>query len=428
MRTLIRNGHIIDPANGIDDRGDVAIADGAIIAAGQVPADFNAERTIDAAGLIVCPGLIDLYAHLREPGDEHKATIASETRAAARGGITTLCCPPDTQPIIDTPAVASLIFDQARATGLATVLPFGALTQQLAGQQLSPMYALQEAGCIGLSQAMQSVDNNLILLRAMEYAATHAMTIHLRPENAALADQGCVHSGPVGTRLGLPGIPEAAETVAVATILALVEETGVKVHFALLSTARAVRMIARARYDGLPVTASVSAHHLHLIDTDILDFDSRCHVRPPLRSQRDRQGLRQGLCDGTITAICSDHQPHEADAKLLPFSTTAVGISALETLLPLALRAGNECGLSRSDTIACLTSGPAAILAIDGGSLTPGSTADICIFDPDRYWLLDETTMLSQGKNSPFLNWELQGQVRYTFHQGRCVYENATGE
>jgi len=424
MRILIRNGHIIDPANRVDGHGDVAIADGRIVAAGYTPPEFHADRTIDADGLIVCPGLIDLYAHLREPGQEHKATIASETRAAVRGGITTLCCPPDTQPVIDTPAVASLIFDQARAAGMATVLPLGALTRQLAGGQLSAMYALKDAGCIGLSQAMQPVDNNLVLLRAMEYAATHDMTIHLRPENAALADQGCVHNGPVGTRLGLPGIPEAAETVAVATILALVEETGVKVHFSMLSTARAVRMIARARYDGLPVTASVSAHHLHLIDLDVLDFDSRCHVSPPLRSQRDREGLRRGLCDGTITAICSDHQPHEADAKLSPFSTTAVGISALETLLPLALQTGLECGLTRSDILACLTSGPAAILGIDAGSLTANTPADICIFDPDHYWVLDETSMASRGHNTPFLNWELKGQVRYTFHQGDCVYEN----
>ena len=427
MRILIRNGHIIDPANRVDARADVAIADGRIVAVGPAPPDFNADRTINADGLIVCPGLIDLYAHLREPGLEHKATIASETRAAAHGGITTLCCPPDTQPVIDTPAVASLIYDQAKAAGMATVLPFGALTRQLAGDQLSAMYALKEAGCIGLSQAMQPVDNNLVLLRAMEYAATHGMTIHLRAENAALADQGCVHNGPVGTRLGLPGIPEAAETVAVATILALVEETGVNVHFSLLSTARAVRMIARARYDGLPVTASVSAHHLHLTDLDVLDFDSGCHVRPPLRSQRDREGLRQGLCDGTITAICSDHQPHEADAKLAPFSDTAVGISALETLLPLALQAGHECGLTQSDILACLTSGPAAVLGIDAGTLTANSMADICIFDPEQYWVLDDTTMASRGHNTPFLNWELKGQVRYTFHQGRCVYENPPG-
>jgi dihydroorotase len=424
MRILIRNGHIIDPANRIDAVGDIAVADGRIIACGEAPAGFNADRIIDADNLIVCPGLVDLYAHLREPGDEHKATIASETRAAAHGGITTLCCPPDTDPVIDTPAVASLIFDQAEAAGSATVLPLGALTRQLAGEQLSPMYALKEVGCIGLSQAMRAIDNNLILLRAMEYAATHDLTIHLRAENGSLADNGCVHNGAVGMRLGLPGIPEAAETVAVATALALVEETGVRIHFSMLSTARAVRMIARARYDGLPVTASVSAHHLHLTELDILDFDSRCHVRPPLRSQRDREGLRHGLRDGTITAICSDHQPHESDAKLAPFSDTAVGISALETLLPLALQAGHEIGLTRVDTLALLTTGPATVLGIDAGTLSPDTAADICIFDPEQYWLADETSLLSRGHNTPFLNWEMKGRVHYTLHRGRCVYDS----
>jgi len=427
MRILIRNGHIIDPANQIDAKGDIAVADGRIVATGEAPPGFSADRVIDADTLVVCPGLVDLYAHLREPGQEHKATIASETRAAVRGGITTLSCPPDTQPVIDTPAVATLIYDQARAVGVATVLPLGALTRQLDGEQLSPMFALKEAGCIGLSQAMRPIDNNLVLLRAMEYAATHDLTIHLRAENASLANGGCVHDGAVGTRLGLAGIPEAAETVAVATALALIEETGVRVHFTMLSTARAVRMVARARYDGLPVTASVSAHHLHLTELDVLDFDSRCHVLPPLRNQRDREGLRHGLSDGTITAICSDHQPHETDAKLAPFSETAAGISAVETLLPLALKAGHETGLTRAEIIALLTTGPASILGIEAGTLSPEATADICIFDPEQYWTLDADTMVSRGHNTPFLNWEIKGQVRYTFHKGRCVYENQAG-
>jgi dihydroorotase len=426
MRILIRNGHVIDPANAIDAIHDIAIVDGSIVAVGTIPAGFTAERDIDATGLMVCPGLIDLRAHLREPGQEHKATIASETRAAARGGITTLCCPPDTQPVIDTPAVATLIRDQATAAGMAHVLPLGALTQGLAGTQLSSMHALKEAGCIGVSNAMAPLSNNLILQRAMEYAATHQLTVFLHAEDSALAAQGCVHNGAVSTRLGLPGITTAAETVAVATALALIEETGVRVHFSMLSTAQAVRMIARARYDGLPVSADVSAHHLHLTELDVLDFDSRCHVRPPLRSQRDRDGLREGIRDGTITAICSDHQPHEADAKLAPFSTTATGISALETLLPLSLQTAADCNISRQNIIACLTRGPAEILGIDAGTLSIGAVADICIFDPDSYWTLSDKTMFSRGHNTPFLDWELKGQVRYTLLNGRCVFEAKT--
>ena len=423
MHILIHNGHVIDPANNIDSTQDIAIENGRIIAAGQIPDGFKAEHSIDASGLIVCPGLIDLRAHLREPGQEHKATIASESYAAARGGITTLCCPPDTQPVIDTPAVATLIRDQAAAAGKTHVLPLGALTQGLAGEQLSAMHALKEAGCVGVSNAMSPLGNSLILKRAMEYAATHHLTVFLHAEDSALADNGCIHHGAVGTRLGLPGIPTAAETVAVASTLALVEETGARVHFSMLSTARAVRMIARARFDGLPVSADVSAHHLHLTEIDVLDFDSRCHVRPPLRSQRDRDGLREGLRDGTITAICSDHQPHEADAKLAPFSATETGISALETLLPLALQAAADSHISRRDIIASLTRGPANILGIDAGTLSVGATADICIFDPDSFWTLSENNMLSQGHNTPFLDWELKGQVRYTLLNGLCVFE-----
>lgn len=422
MRTLIRNGRVIDPANQIDAIQDVAIDNGLILAVGQIPAGFDAEQVIDATDLVVCPGLIDLYAHLREPGEEHKATIQSETRAAAHAGITTLCCPPDTSPVIDTPAVATLIYDLAQAAGMAKVLPLGALTQQLAGEQLSAMHALKAAGCIGMSQASKPIQNNLILLRAMEYAATHDLTVFLRAEDAYLADRGCVHNGPVGTRLGLPGIPAAAETVAVATALALAEETGVKVHFSMLSTARAVRLIARAHFDGLPVSASVSAHHLYLTDRDVLDFDSHCHVRPPLRSQRDLEGLREGIRDGTITAIASDHQPHENDAKLAPFSTTASGLSTLESLLPLSLQAGSECQLELSAIIDRITRGPAEILGINAGTLSPDAAADICIFAPDSYWLLDEHSMISRGRNTPFLDWELKGQVRYTFLDGRCVY------
>jgi len=423
MRILIRNGHVIDPANNIDATLDIAVADGRIVSVGRITDGFTAERDIDAGGLIVCPGLVDLRAHLREPGQEHKATIASETRAAVRGGITTLCCPPNTQPVIDTPAVATLIRDRAKAAGMTHVLPLGALTQDLAGTQLSAMHALKEAGCVGVSSAMTPLGSTLIYQRAMEYAATHHLTVFLHAEDSSLADNGCVHNGAVATRLGLPGIPAAAETVAVATALALIEETGIRVHFSMLSTARAVRMIARARYDGLPVSADVTAHHLHLTELDVLDFDSRCHVRPPLRSQRDRDGLREGLRDGTITAICSDHQPHEADAKLGPFSSTATGISAVETLLPLALQAGVDSHISRRDIIARLTIGPANILGIDAGTLSPGIAADICIFDPDGYWTLSEANMASQGHNTPFLDWELQGQVRYTLLDGRCVYE-----
>ncbi len=423
MKIEIRNGHIIDPANQLDGEQSLFIADGKIVTIGTAPTAFNADSIIDASGQIVCPGLVDLRAHLREPGEEHKGTIASETRAAARGGITTLCCPPDTHPVIDTPAVAELVQRHADAAGFARVVPLGALTQGLAGSAITEMHALKTAGCVGVSNAMQPPGSTLILRRAMEYAATHGMTVFIHAEEAALANNGCVHEGAVGSRLGLPGIPIAAETVAVAATLALVEETGARVHFPMLSSQRALQKVARAKYDGQPVSCDVSAHHLHLTEIDLLGFNSQCHVRPPLRTQRDMEGLRKGIADGTVAAICSDHQPHEADAKLAPFGATEAGISALETLLPLALRVVDDGVLSMTQMIASLTSQPATILGIEAGTLSPGRQADICIFDPERYWTLDSGSMLSRGHNTPFLNWEMKGEVTCTLLGGKTVYE-----
>ena len=423
MRLRIINGRVIDPANSIDRVQDICIADGRIQSIGAASHDFIADREINAANLIVCPGLVDLSARLREPGYEHKATIASETRAAASGGITTLCCPPDTDPVIDTPAVAALIRSRAEASGYARVVPLGALTQGLRGEHISEMAALKEAGCAGVNNASRHITNTHVLRCAMEYAATQKLTVFLNPEDHWLRNQGCMHEGMVSTRLGLPGIPESAEIAAVARDLVLIEQTGVRAHFCRLSTARAARMIARARYEGLPVSADVSAHHLYLTEMDVGDFNSQCHIIPPLRTQRDRDGLRASLARGTFTAICSDHQPHEPDAKLAPFSATESGISALETLLPLALRLVDEDLLSLNEVIACLTHQPAGILGINAGTLSIGAPADICIFDPDHYWTVTEKTLLSRGRNTPFMDWELKGRVAYTVLCGKIVHE-----
>lgn len=428
MRVRISNGRLVDPANGIDGLHDVFIADSRIAAIGKAPDGFSADRVIDAGGRVVCPGLVDLRACLREPGQEHKATIASETRAAAQGGITTLCCPPDTDPVIDTPAVATLVRRQATTVGMARVVPLGALTRGLDGEHLSEMAALAEAGCAGVSNGFRPVRTPLIMLRAMEYAATFDLTVFVNAQDLALAGDGRAHDGAVATRLGLPGIPSAAETVAVATQLALVEQTGVRTHFSLLSTARAAQMIARARHDGLPVTADVSVHHLHLSENDVLDFDSLCHVRPPLRTLRDRDGLRQWVRSGVIAAICSDHQPHEPDAKLRPFSETAPGISGLDTLLPLALRLVDEGVLDLSGLVDRLSCQPARILGIDAGDLAPGKRADICIFDPEACWVLDKGALASRGHNTPYLDWEMKGRVTETLLAGRVVYQREDGK
>jgi len=431
VRLHIRGGRVIDPANQLDDVLDVLVSDGEIVAVGsQFEGSqfegFQADQVIAAENCIVCPGFIDLRARLREPGFEHKATIASETAAAARSGITTLCCPPDTDPVIDTPAVVELINHRVALHNKARVVTIGALTLGLKSQQISEMQALKRAGCVGVGNALVPVMNTLLMRRAMEYAASHDLTVFLQAEDPWLASDGCVHEGRMSVRLGLPGIPEIAETVAVARELALIAYTGVRAHFCQLSSLHAVRLVARAQHDGLPVSADVAMHYLHLTEVDIADFNVQCHVRPPLRLQRDRAGLRVGVTEKIITAICSDHQPHEPDAKLGPFSGTEAGISGLRTLLPLGLRLVDEGVLSLSELIRHLTCAPAGILGLTQGTLKPGADADICVFDPERYWTLDETNIESRGKNSPFIGWEFKGWVTATILGGELVYSEVT--
>ena len=423
MRIHIRNGQVIDPINGINAKTDIFVADGRIVAVDATPAHFSADRVIDAAGLIVCPGLIDISAHLREPGQEYKATIASETRAAAAAGITTVCCAPETTPVVDTPAVVELIHHRAAQAGHIRVVTLGALTDGLAGKQLSNMAALKDAGCVGVSNGRNHIANALVMRRAMEYAATFDLTVFLHVEDEMLKGDGCMHEGPVSTRLGLPGIPEAAETVAVARELALIEQTGVRAHFCRISTARAAQMIARAQHDGLPVTADVAAHQLFLTEMDVADFNSACHVQPPLRTQRDREGLLAALKKGTIGVITSDHQPHEADAKLNPFSQTEPGVAGLETLLPLGLRLVEDEHLDLPVLVMRLSCQPAKILGIEGGSLAIGARADICVFNPHAYWEVNPSQWHSQGRNTPFAGWELKGRASYTVAAGKIVFE-----
>ncbi len=426
--TLIQGGRLIDPANGLDAVTDLYIdSTGFIAAVGKAPDGFQASATIDAKGKIVCPGLIDLRARLREPGLEYKATMESETRAAVTAGITTLCCPPDTWPVIDTPAMAQMIQSRAWRFGLAFVHPLGALTQNLEGKLLTDIAALEEAGCVGVSNALEPVTDTLVMRRAMEYAATFGLTVYLHAEDPWLRNTGCMHEGEVSTRLGLPGIPEAAETVAIARDLALIEQTGVHAHFCGLTSARAVAMISAARKQGLPVTADVTAHHLHLTEHDIGFFNTECHVRPPLRSTRDRDALRAALKSGVISAICSDHQPHEPDAKLAPFAESESGITGLETLLPLTLRLVDEKILTLSEAIALLTAKPAEILGVEAGALGSGATADLCIIDPKARWTLSPDKLVSRGRNSPFLGWEFTGQVVYTLVGGEVVFELGNG-
>ena len=423
-RIKISGGRLIDPENRIDDRLDLYIADGRIAAIGAAPDGFSEDIELDAGGLVVIPGLIDLCARLREPGQEHKASIDGECRAAAAGGITTLCCPPDTDPVIDTPAVVELIRHRAQQAGAARVVTLGALTKGLHGEQLSEMAALQRAGCVGVSNALKPLASTLVERRAFEYAATFGLTVFLHADDAALSANGCIHEGELSTRLGLPGIPQAAETVAVARDLALIQQTGVRAHFCRLTTHHAVRMVARAQFDGVPVSADVAVPHLYLSEVDTVDFGADYHFIPPLRTQEDREGLRKGLLSGTVSALCSDHQPHEPDAKLAPFPATEPGASGVDSLLSLTLKLVDEDQNLLADAIARVTSGPAKILGMPYGDLAAGRAADLCIYAPDSNWRLDETSMNSQGKNTPFRGWEMPGRVRYTLRDGQIIFSS----
>ncbi len=422
-RISILNGRLIDPFDGRNSEEGLHIADGRVIAIGATPPDFEPDRVLDASGQCVCPGFVDLCARLREPGHEEKATIASETRAAAASGITTLCCPPDTLPVIDTPAVAQLVHQTAERLGQARVLPAGAVTQGLEGRKITEMASLKQAGCPVLSQSDRSIRSSQVQRRALEYAATFGLPVFLHPQDPDLAAGGCVHEGCVGARLGLPGIPEAAETVAVARDLALAEQTGARIHFRGLSTARGVAMLAEARRRGVRASGDVSMHQLFLTEQDLDRFDANCHLVPPLRTPADRDALRAAVASGDITAICSDHQPHDADAKLAPFPETAPGISALETLLPLGLRLVAAGVLDLPRLIERLTVGPAEILGRDLGRLAPGQPADICVFHPAAPWVPTVEGLVSQGRHSPFLGQEMHGRVSWTLLDGRIVFE-----
>lgn len=424
MKIQIKNGRLIDPQNGVDAQQDLFIAAGKVVGIGQAPADFTANQVIDATGLVVCPGLVDISARLREPGYEYKATLESEMLAAAAGGVTSLACPPDTDPVLDEPGLVEMLKHRARQLNLAHVYPLGALTRQLQGVNLTEMCELTEAGCVGFSQADKPITDTLVLWRAMQYAATFGFTVWLHPQDTYLAANGVAHDGEIAARLGLRPIPAAAETIALATILRLARETGARLHICRLSTAESIDMVAAAKAEGLAVTCDIAANHLHLTEYDIGFFDANCHLQPPLRSQRDKDALRQGLANGAIDAVCSDHTPVDEDAKLLPFGEAEAGATGLELLLPLTLKWAQEQSLPLSTAIACMTARPAAILGLKSGHLGLQASADVCIFDPAQYWKIEPRALKSQGKNTPFNGMELAGKVRYTVLDGNIVYKS----
>lgn len=427
MKTLIRGGRVIDPQAGLDATMDVYIAGDRIVGLGQGPADFTPDRTIDAQGLAIVPGLVDLAARLREPGFEYKATLESEVHAALAGGVTSLVLPPDTDPPLDEPGLIEMLKHRARQLNLARVYPLGALTVGLKGEKLTEMGQLTEAGCVAFSQAEVVLEDTTVLLRAMQYARTFGYSLWLRPQDPWLGRDGVAASGAYASRLGLAGIPVEAETIALHTLFELQRSTGARLHLCRLSSAAGIELVRAARAEGLPVTCDVGIHHVHLIDLDIGHFDSHCKLLPPLRSQRDRDAIRAGLADGTIDAICSDHTPVDDDSKLLPFSEAEAGATGLELLLSLTLKWANETGTPLVQALARITSEPARVLGApvltSTGRLLVGGCADLAMVDLNAMWKVGPDTLCSQGRHTPFLGYELPGQVVRTLVSGQVVFD-----
>lgn len=429
MKLHIKNGHLVDPANGIDAKHDICIASGkiaGIYAPGGAPAEFAAAKVIDASGLIIAPGFVDLSARLREPGYEYKATLESEMQAAMQGGVTSLVCPPDTDPVLDEPGLVEMLKYRAKSLNQAHVYPLGALTVGLKGQALTEMAELTEAGCIGFSQASEPILDTNVLLRAMQYAKTFGYPLWLRAQDAHLGRDGIAHSGAIAARLGLSGIPVIAETVALHIIFELMRVTGARVHLCRMSSAAGLDLVRAAKAEGLPVTCDVGAHHIHLTEMDIGYFDSNARMLPPLRAQRDRDAIRRCLLDGTIDAICSDHTPVDDDEKLLPFGEATPGATGLELLLSLALKWADECVAPTaqpiSRAIAKITTDAARVSALACGQLRVGIVADLCLFDPHARWTVEAGALASQGKHTPFLGYEMTGQVQATIVAGQVAY------
>lgn len=423
MSIVIEKGRIVDPINNVDKQASIYIDKGKIIGVGKKPTGFSANKTINAKGKLVIPGLVDLCVRTREPGFEYKANMDTELAAAGKSGITSICSPPDSMPVVDTPAVVKLIQQRANEVGKVKVYTLGAITKGLKGEQLAEMHDLQQAGCIAMSNALYPINNSQVMRRAFEYAHSCGLTVFIQPNDTDLQNNGVANEGAISTRLGLPPIPETAETVALSRALLLIEQTGVTAHFCRLSSARSVTMIKQAQKQGLPITADVDICHLHLTDMDIANYNVDCHLQPPLRTERDRNALIKAIEEGVVSAICSDHQPHDRDAKSAPFSLTESGASTVEFLLPLVLHLVEQNKISLSNAIATLTSKPAAILGLEAGSLSVGKSADICIVDMDADTEVNKDNMISMGKNTPFNNWNLPAKVSTTMMNGKITYQ-----
>ena len=419
---VLRGGRIFDPAapRPLDQAADIRIANGRIVEIGR---GLVASRIIDVKDLWIVPGLIDLHVHLREPGQEYKEDIETGTRAAAAGGFTTICCMPNTKPVNDQRAVTELIVRRAKEVGLVRVRPIGAITQGLEGKLLAEIAEMKDAGIVAISDDGRPVMNAGLLRRAFEYARTFDLPVVQHAEDLDLAEGGAMNEGAVATRIGIRGQPACAESAMVARDLEIVEWTGARYHIAHVSTARTVALVRDAKRRGLPVTCEVTPHHLALTDEACSHYDTRTKVMPPLRTAADQEALLEGLADGTIDAIATDHAPHSPVEKDVEFECAAPGMLGLETALPILLDFVRMGTLDEKRVIAAFTGGPARAFGLSGGSLAVGSVADLTVIDPERAMTLTPDALLSKSKNSPFLGQQLAGRAVLTFVEGRVVYD-----
>lgn len=427
MRLMIQGGRVLDPAKGVDALLDVLLEEGRIAWIGKLTPDSRLptpDRILDAKGLIVCPGFVDLHVHLREPGQEYKETIATGTLAAARGGFTSICSMPNTDPVNDNRSVTEFILDQAKRYGSVNVFPIGAITKGLQGEELAELGELSEAGCVAISDDGRPVMNSELMRRALEYASMFGLPVIDHCEDLNLSGKGVIHEGRVSLETGLKGIPWAAEAVMVARDLLLAELTGWRVHIAHVSCAESVRLIREAKARGIPVTCEVTPHHFTLTEEAANTFDPNAKMNPPLREASDVAAILEGLRDGTIDAIATDHAPHALYEKEREFDLAPFGIVGLETALGLIITTLVEAGvLTLKEAIAKLTVNPARIVNLTKGTLSVGADADLTIFDPKKEWIVDVDQFASKGRNSPFHGWKLKGQVVATIVGGRLVWE-----
>lgn len=419
---LIKGGQVID-AGRFNGLADVLIEDGKVTAVGKSVKLKGQATIIEANGKLVLPGFVDLHVHLREPGFEHKETIQTGTAAAVAGGFTSVCCMPNTNPVNDNQSVTEFILEQARAAGNCHVFPVGAITKGSEGKELAEIGDLRRAGCVAISDDGQPVMNSLVMRRAMEYALAFDIPVIDHCEDLHLSEGGCMNEGLVSTELGLPGIPAAAEDVMVARNLALAELTGARLHLAHLSTAGSVRMVREAKSRGIKVTAEACPHHFSLTEEAVQEFNTHAKMNPPLRTWQDVQAIKEGLRDGTIDAIATDHAPHAIQEKQLEFDTAPFGIVGLETALPLTLALVEEGVLTLAAAVAKLTSAPARAFGLDRGTLAIGAEADVVIVDPEAAWIVDPARFRSMGRNTPFAGWKVKGRVTHTIVGGRLVHE-----